>query len=154
MGVGVAEGASWSALASLAATSGVSWPLHMVCALTIAKIALVALFLTALAGAGFAAKRTGIADGLRDANGTLIAAAVVASTLAWCAFLLIMITRGATWPYPNDYFATVPDFIVSQVLKHLWEDETCHVVTSTREEEGLGMLSGAYIAGKRGASIR
>src|SRR5687767_4366444 len=51
------------------------------------------------------------------------------------------------------YFATVPDFIVSQVLSHLWEDETCHVVTSSREEEGLGMLSGAYLAGKRGALL-
>jgi len=51
------------------------------------------------------------------------------------------------------YFATVPDFIISQVLHHLWEDETCHVVTSSREEEGLGMLSGAYLAGKRGALL-
>ena len=50
-------------------------------------------------------------------------------------------------------FGTVPDFIVSQVLEHLWADETCHVVTSSREEEALGMLSGAYLAGKRGALL-
>jgi sulfopyruvate decarboxylase alpha subunit len=50
-------------------------------------------------------------------------------------------------------FATVPDFIVSQVLEHLWADESCHVVASSREEEGLGMLSGAYLAGQRGALL-
>ena len=50
-------------------------------------------------------------------------------------------------------FGTVPDFIVSQVLDHLWSDESCHVITSSREEEALGMLSGAYLAGKRGALL-
>ena len=52
-----------------------------------------------------------------------------------------------------DLFATVPDYIVSQVLEHLWADDGCRVVTSTREEEGLGMLSGAFLAGKRGALL-
>ena len=50
-------------------------------------------------------------------------------------------------------FATVPDYIVSQVLEHLWADPQCRVVTATREEEGLGILSGAYRAGGRGALI-
>lgn len=50
-------------------------------------------------------------------------------------------------------FATVPDYIVSQVLEHLGQDETCTVVTSAREEEGLGILSGAYLAGQRGALL-
>jgi sulfopyruvate decarboxylase subunit alpha len=50
-------------------------------------------------------------------------------------------------------YATVPDYIVSHVLQHLWEDDTCRVVTVTREEEGLGMLSGAYMAGERGALL-
>lgn len=50
-------------------------------------------------------------------------------------------------------FATVPDFIVSQVLEHLWADDECKVVTVTREEEGLGLLSGAYLAGQRGALL-
>jgi sulfopyruvate decarboxylase alpha subunit len=50
-------------------------------------------------------------------------------------------------------YATVPDFIVGQVLEHLWRDEECTVVTAAREEEGLGMLSGAYLAGKRGALL-
>ncbi len=50
-------------------------------------------------------------------------------------------------------FATVPDFIVSQVLEHLWADDECNVITATREEEGLGILSGAYLAGQRGALL-
>lgn len=52
-----------------------------------------------------------------------------------------------------DLYATVPDYIVSQALEHLWGDQKCHVVTVTREEEGLGLLSGAYLAGKRGALL-
>jgi sulfopyruvate decarboxylase alpha subunit len=50
-------------------------------------------------------------------------------------------------------YATVPDSIVSQVLKPLWADEACTVVTVSREEEGVGMLSGAYLAGQRGALL-
>ena len=50
-------------------------------------------------------------------------------------------------------FATVPDYIVSQVLDHLAADETCRVITVTREEEGLGLLSGAYLGGQRGALV-
>ncbi len=50
-------------------------------------------------------------------------------------------------------FATVPDQIVGQVLEHLWADPECSVTTVTREEEGLGILSGAFLAGKRGALI-
>ena len=50
-------------------------------------------------------------------------------------------------------FATVPDYIVSQVLEHLWADESCQVVTMTREEEGVGLLSGAFMAGRRGALL-
>ena len=50
-------------------------------------------------------------------------------------------------------FATVPDYIVSKVLDHLWADVSCRVVTVTREEEGVGMLSGAFMAGSRGALL-
>jgi sulfopyruvate decarboxylase subunit alpha len=52
-----------------------------------------------------------------------------------------------------DLFATVPDYIVSQALDYLWADDGCRVVTVTREEEGLGLLSGAYLGGKRGALL-
>ncbi len=50
-------------------------------------------------------------------------------------------------------FATVPDSIVGQVLDHLWADDDCKVITASREEEGLGILSGAYLAGQRGALL-
>ena len=50
-------------------------------------------------------------------------------------------------------FATVPDYIVSHVLEHLWADPECQVVTATREEEGLGIISGAWLGGRRGALI-
>jgi sulfopyruvate decarboxylase alpha subunit len=52
-----------------------------------------------------------------------------------------------------DLYATVPDYIVTQALEHLWADEGCNVFTVTREEEGLGMLSGAFLGGKRGALL-
>jgi sulfopyruvate decarboxylase alpha subunit len=51
------------------------------------------------------------------------------------------------------FFATVPDYIVSQVLGHLWADPACTVVTATREEEALGILSGAWLGGRRGALL-
>ncbi len=50
-------------------------------------------------------------------------------------------------------FATVPDYIVCQALEHLWADAGCRVVTVTREEEGLALLSGAFLAGRRGALV-
>jgi len=50
-------------------------------------------------------------------------------------------------------YATVPDFIVSNILEHLWADDECKVITVTREEEGLGLLSGAYLAGERGCLL-
>jgi sulfopyruvate decarboxylase alpha subunit len=50
-------------------------------------------------------------------------------------------------------YATVPDYIVSHVLEHLWADATCTVVTATREEEALGILSGAWLGGQRGALL-
>jgi sulfopyruvate decarboxylase alpha subunit len=50
-------------------------------------------------------------------------------------------------------YTTVPDSIIGQVLDHLTQDEDLSVVTACREEEGLGILSGAYLAGKRGALL-
>ena len=52
-----------------------------------------------------------------------------------------------------EIYATVPDYIVTQALEHLWADESCNVITVTREDEGLGMLSGAFLGGKRGALL-
>lgn len=50
-------------------------------------------------------------------------------------------------------FATVPDHIVTHALEHLWADPACRVVTVTREEEGVGLLAGAWLAGPRGALL-
>ena len=50
-------------------------------------------------------------------------------------------------------YTTVPDSIVGQVLDELTPDEDLNVITACREEEGLGILSGAYLAGKRGALL-
>jgi sulfopyruvate decarboxylase alpha subunit len=50
-------------------------------------------------------------------------------------------------------FATVPDYIVGYELDELWADPECRVVTTTREEEAVGLLSGAWLAGKRGALL-
>jgi sulfopyruvate decarboxylase TPP-binding subunit len=50
-------------------------------------------------------------------------------------------------------FATVPDYIVSHVLDELWGDPECRVVTTPREEEAVGLLSGAWLAGHRGALL-
>ena len=47
----------------------------------------------------------------------------------------------------------MPDYIVAQVLEHLWADSGCTVVTATREEEALGILSGAWLGGRRGALL-
>lgn len=49
--------------------------------------------------------------------------------------------------------ATVPDYIVSQPLELLQQDRECRVITVTREEEGVGLLSGAWLAGRRGALL-
>jgi sulfopyruvate decarboxylase alpha subunit len=50
-------------------------------------------------------------------------------------------------------FATVPDYIVSHVLDELWADPECRVVTTTREEEAVGLLSGAWLGGQKGALL-
>src|SRR5262249_16080916 len=50
-------------------------------------------------------------------------------------------------------FAAVPGYIVRQVVEHLWADPECTVVTACREEEALGILSGAWLGGQRGAVL-
>ncbi len=45
-------------------------------------------------------------------------------------------------------FATVPDFIMGHVLDELWADPECRVVTTTREEDAVGLLSGG-LAGRQ-----
>ena len=67
---------------------------------------------------------------------------------SWAKHVADVLRRNAIRMY-----ATVPDYIVSHVLEHLWADPECRVVTVTREEEGVGFLSGAWLAGRRGALL-
>ncbi len=67
---------------------------------------------------------------------------------SWGKHMADVLTRNAI-----RFYATVPDYIVSQVLEHLWADPDCRVVTVSREEEGIGVLSGAFMAGQRGALL-
>lgn len=47
--------------------------------------------------------------------------------------------------------AYVPDISIYQVTKLLEEDDYFHVVAAAREEEAIGIASGAYAAGRRAA---
>ena len=50
--------------------------------------------------------------------------------------------------------AFVPDISIHQVTKLLEEDDYFHVVAATREEEAIGIASGAYATGRRAAVSR
>lgn len=45
----------------------------------------------------------------------------------------------------------VPDISIHQITKLMEEDDHFHVVAAAREEEAIGIASGAYAAGKRAA---
>ena len=47
--------------------------------------------------------------------------------------------------------AYVPDISIHQVTKLMEEDQYFHVVSSTREEEAVGIAAGAYAAGRNAA---
>jgi sulfopyruvate decarboxylase alpha subunit len=47
--------------------------------------------------------------------------------------------------------AYVPDGITWRILSKMEQDPFFHMVPSSREEEAIGIISGAYAAGKRGA---
>lgn len=47
--------------------------------------------------------------------------------------------------------AYVPDISIYQVTKLMEEDDYFHVVAATREEEAIGIASGAYAAGRKAA---
>ncbi|MEM7534472.1 MAG: sulfopyruvate decarboxylase subunit alpha [Chloroflexota bacterium] len=47
-----------------------------------------------------------------------------------------------------DFFASVPCKLLGPLIKLLGEDESISYVPVTREEEGLGVCAGAYLAGK------
>ncbi|MFQ6014647.1 MAG: sulfopyruvate decarboxylase subunit alpha [Anaerolineae bacterium] len=45
---------------------------------------------------------------------------------------------------------TVPDLVIGRLLTAMADDPFFETVTLTREEEGIGILSGAYLGGRRG----
>ncbi len=47
----------------------------------------------------------------------------------------------------------VSDTVLAPIVRTLEEDPTFNVVTLTREEEGVGTLTGAYLGGVRGALL-
>ena len=47
--------------------------------------------------------------------------------------------------------AYVPDISINQVTRLLEEDDYFHVVSATREEEAIGIASGAYAVGRNAA---
>lgn len=47
----------------------------------------------------------------------------------------------------------VADTVLAPIIRSLEADREVEVVTLTREEEGVGILSGAYMGGRRGALL-
>ncbi len=47
----------------------------------------------------------------------------------------------------------VSDTVLAPIVRELEQDPTFNVVTLTREEEGVGTLTGAYLGGVRGALL-
>lgn len=47
----------------------------------------------------------------------------------------------------------VADRVLAPIIRQLEQDPSFEVVTLTREEEGIGILTGAFLGGKRGALL-
>ena len=52
-----------------------------------------------------------------------------------------------------DFFVSVPCKLLAELIDRLEEDPDITYTPVTREEEGLGILAGAYMAGKRPALV-
>ena len=52
-----------------------------------------------------------------------------------------------------EMIAYVPDEVADRLLQILREDSSMQMVSVTREEEGVAVLCGAYLGGKRGALV-
>ena len=52
-----------------------------------------------------------------------------------------------------DFFVSVPCKLLAELIERLEEDPDITYTPVTREEEGLGILAGAYMAGKRPALV-
>ena len=67
-----------------------------------------------------------------------------------------------TWPediiavlksYNVNFLSYVPDAIGEQILKHARQDAFFDILPLAREEEGIGVVTGQYIGGGRGAIL-
>ncbi|RMF83561.1 MAG: sulfopyruvate decarboxylase subunit alpha [Nitrospinota bacterium] len=52
-----------------------------------------------------------------------------------------------------EYIAYVPDAVLQHVLERMEKDPFFRLIPTAREEEGIGVISGAYLGGKRGAML-
>lgn len=52
-----------------------------------------------------------------------------------------------------EQIAFVPDVVLADMIAQMREDDFFKTVTLTREEEGVGVLSGAFMGGRRGALL-
>ena len=51
--------------------------------------------------------------------------------------------------YGFNFFVGVPCTILNDIIGHLLDDRDVTYITSTREEEAIGIATGAYLGGKR-----
>ena len=64
----------------------------------------------------------------------------------WAETILIALKESET-----SLVAYVPDISIHQVTKLIEEDDYFHLVSATREEEAIGIASGAYAVGRNSA---
>ena len=64
----------------------------------------------------------------------------------WAETILMALKENGT-----SLVAYVPDISIHQVTKLMEEDDYFHLVSATREEEAIGIASGAYAAGRNSA---
>lgn len=55
--------------------------------------------------------------------------------------------------YDIRFLSYVPDAIGEQILKHAREDDFFDLLPLAREEEGIGVVTGQYVGGSRGAVL-
>lgn len=63
------------------------------------------------------------------------------------------VVLGALEAHDIDFGAYVADHLLSGVAEELHRSEDFTLLTATREDEGLGVLAGAYVGGRRGVML-
>ena len=66
--------------------------------------------------------------------------------MGWAETILLALKESQT-----SLVAYVPDISIHQVTKLIEEDDYFHLVSATREEEAIGIASGAYAVGRNSA---